>query len=1143
MVQAGFALADEDKLLLTLLDRFNLLRWFSGEIKEHPQYDASQAIYMIEELLNLLIICSCDRANCTGLSIQDRIRKEIIHNLCLGPLTYSELLKRVPERIHEHVDFDSILAAVGDFRAPTGVNDFGTYTLKQHLYSEVDPYFWHYSRNNREEALATLKARWKKENPGKSENDFFILPRTSKIESGPFKFVGRFLQSPVLTRLLNQVFWSAQCPDSFKSDTILDQALQLVMIGLLDENYRRDDIDEGFAYYACFETCRFPDMQADTSMLDLLTMLRDDDANNEIHAQLDWIFNKLGEYDNVNTKQKMHEWRQKREIKLQQTSGESAIPDQEAKKRAAIERQKKIMAQFAQAQSQFMEQNEDLYDDEDLDDIQSKVSENLSSPVVAEGSNYEISRMSCYPTGTCIVCQEDANQKSEPYGLLGFVQTSNILRETADLGDESTLEEIRNIYRQGLDTEWPDNLVLPDGVTTVPVFQTELHKVGFYSSTCGHLMHIKCFNNYCASIDSRHSSQLTRNHPEDRSRKEFMCPLCKSIGNILLPIFWKGRKETFPGITVLHDTPSYYRFLQKGVQPGIDRLVNAVVHYRTSAAHRRWSGGANKLKEAFAIWMPPLRQTASSTVSFGSSSSSTDNTAASPDNGTGTSHLHSTAAAMQAEHYSPPERQVLPPLRIGSNRLNSGAQLESRFGPFDTDILYPNAVENLALISKVYVQLYEVLAAIHEEICSHEPTRDMSTGVKNIDLMWGMLGYTIVATEISIRGNKLPTELPENIEHTGSLFDQIPQQTQTLLKILSDTILAYTFVTTQQDQNSSANLSGGGQLASRVHILTIGRLRQIFVDSQPGDFANVQGLGYDRIVVHENPPLLQDDPFMVLAELSLHGIPYAKLNIHAVLRVLLLAELTKTVVAIVQEQLKRVRIGELPIRQVELDECDAVEDDELAAVRRFVFFVMDSLQIVDHEALTIFDAVGQEKFQSLLRSFALPYLRRALILMIVRYGYIPRRKGHQGQCEDDQVTMDTYVQDNEFDRLLDLLWLPSLSEIVHLEPENEHLIQGWCRHHLKESHHAMQLQETHDVLSSCIHLQDIPLDLPTPLRLVPLPRQLDTLIDESMKTVCDKCGNVPSDPALCLLCGTFVCAQSFCCADDEQGECNLHRFK
>jgi hypothetical protein len=54
---------------------------------------------------------------------------------------------------------------------------------------------------------------------------------------------------------------------------------------------------------------------------------------------------------------------------------------------------------------------------------------------------------------------------------------------------------------------------------------------------CGHAIHLECWGNYYTSVHQQH---LSRNYFEgqmaiDVTKREFLCPLCKSISNILVP--------------------------------------------------------------------------------------------------------------------------------------------------------------------------------------------------------------------------------------------------------------------------------------------------------------------------------------------------------------------------------------------------------------------------------------------------------------------------------------------------------------------------------------------------------------------------------------------------------------------------------
>ena len=90
-----------------------------------------------------------------------------------------------------------------------------------------------------------------------------------------------------------------------------------------------------------------------------------------LHKRCFWIVNHIEEKGSKEIKNFIRNWREERSIfKANQTGsaeGNGGLSEAERKKKAARERQAKIMAQFAQAQSTFMSQNEDMYDDEDTD--------------------------------------------------------------------------------------------------------------------------------------------------------------------------------------------------------------------------------------------------------------------------------------------------------------------------------------------------------------------------------------------------------------------------------------------------------------------------------------------------------------------------------------------------------------------------------------------------------------------------------------------------------------------------------------------------------------------------------------------------------------------------------------------------------
>lgn len=138
--------------------------------------------------------------------------------------------------------------------------------------------------------------------------------------------------------------------------------------------------------------------------------------------------------------------------------------------------------------------------------------------------------------------------------------------------------------------------------------------------------------------------------------------------------------------------------------------------------------------------------------------------------------------------------------------------------------------------------------------------------------------------------------------------------------------------------------------------------------------------------------------------------------------------------------------------------------------------------------------------------------------MVVHHGFILQNQNSQDFTGD------------EYDRLLHILKLPTFPDIFNLQAYEQTLVTGWCQQYRE---HPQQGGSVSRPL----------LGLPTPSYLVSLPYRMDKLFDDSARRVCRKCGNLPEYPALCLICGTFVCARRYCCTENGRGECNTHMKK
>jgi E3 ubiquitin-protein ligase UBR1 len=165
--------------------------------------------------------------------------------------------------------------------------------------------------------------------------------------------------------------------------------------------------------------------------------------------------------------------------------------------------------------------------------------------------------------------------------------------------------------------------------------------------------------------------------------------------------------------------------------------------------------------------------------------------------------------------------------------------------------------------------------------------------------------------------------------------------------------------------------------------------------------------------------------------------------------------------------------------------------------------------------------------QTMVSTYALPFVRKAAILMHVRYG-----------VELPSIAIDR-VDEPELARLSTLLNLPSLDEIfssfatrTSAGHTTRSVVGGWIRHLLWVQAGNLPVKPT------------ISLSHPAIFELVGLPKNYDTLTDESIQRKCPTTGKELTDPTLCLFCGVILCSQAVCCMTDQhRGGCHQHLAK
>ncbi|KAK2143057.1 hypothetical protein LSH36_882g00050 [Paralvinella palmiformis] len=192
------------------------------------------------------------------------------------------------------------------------------------------------------------------------------------------------------------------------------------------------------------------------------------------------------------------------------------VSDKEERRRRAQERQKKLMAEFANQQKEFMEKVISMHLDEETEVQQRIMKEQV----------YD-----------CVICnQTTSSNEDRPVGLVTLLQPTSVLGHRRRADNPVGLK----VTEKG---------VIQNGATFAKHFREKLHYLeyefeessclmsinigwegGVYAQTCGHHVHLDCQASYIDSLKTQQQSGL------QVAKGEYWCPLCRQLANSALPI-------------------------------------------------------------------------------------------------------------------------------------------------------------------------------------------------------------------------------------------------------------------------------------------------------------------------------------------------------------------------------------------------------------------------------------------------------------------------------------------------------------------------------------------------------------------------------------------------------------------------------
>uniref|UniRef100_A0A4W4H9P8 E3 ubiquitin-protein ligase n=1 Tax=Electrophorus electricus TaxID=8005 RepID=A0A4W4H9P8_ELEEL len=193
----------------------------------------------------------------------------------------------------------------------------------------------------------------------------------------------------------------------------------------------------------------------------------------------------------------------------------SSVQDKEKAERkrkaeAAKLHRQKVMAQMSAMQKNFIETHKMLYDNVPESGSQGELMD-VGERRVALGPQQGVGS-SDWETLTCILCQEEQEvQALAPAMVLtACVQRSTLLTQSRG----------KSLSSNG----------------SYPLFMPADLAVGTHTGSCGHVMHAICWQKYFEAVQNTTRNRLHAELIIDLENGEYMCPLCKSLCNTVVPL-------------------------------------------------------------------------------------------------------------------------------------------------------------------------------------------------------------------------------------------------------------------------------------------------------------------------------------------------------------------------------------------------------------------------------------------------------------------------------------------------------------------------------------------------------------------------------------------------------------------------------
>lgn len=571
---------DMDHAIWNILHRWLLDDWANG-ITKSEVYNPTQLQSMVEEFMLFLIhLLTADLHlhKLDAATVKDElIKREIVHSLGFSKLTFSEIDAAIPEHISSAKRYPGIFdQCVEEVISTKDKNESPKlYKLKKELECEINPFYVHYTRNKSEECSSAIKDKIHKIT-GMNKSEIVINPIEIDWSDSVFEKLNDVLANNVISQfVLNTLNYGIERLESDEkitevqnesdringeleshgSDTLIDLTLHFIHMMSKHKNWNSTALEDS----------NIP------KILERLIHLVNLDGAFNFRSKIVAIIKSLREllesnnFDIISIIPNFNE--EIFDVPLDRAPRSNNKwendPAYKKKKKLALKKKAKLMAKLKKQQDKFAEK----FIPPDIacqDSTDVNLSDFNESSQVLDGEMHNHDTAAApqsweFPEQTCILCHMPPANENEVFGVFGYVTESNQFRYVPynnnywfmkAFGGKSNLDEKHEYVNKdlaGFVKNCEDESIMGPGFPTEgdPLSGLSMVDNQAVFTSCGHGMHYQCYAHYYESSKNKQLSQITRTVPENIERKEFFCPLCKTINNIFIPVYYSSVSDNF----------------------------------------------------------------------------------------------------------------------------------------------------------------------------------------------------------------------------------------------------------------------------------------------------------------------------------------------------------------------------------------------------------------------------------------------------------------------------------------------------------------------------------------------------------------------------------------------------------------------